>query len=133
MKNIKNIEFLFYGDKNRFLEIVFKKKYLRVHYTGNEAVNRGNICLGNTKKFDVWKDFISYIEYSKDEMLEMQYTLLQAYVYSYDKLEEAVETDQSQRLMMDLKEKVIAIRKHLRYVTKYIDGYPEMKKDFIDV
>jgi hypothetical protein len=51
--------------------------------------------------------------------------MLFAYVFASDELENAVAEKASKDSLDKNKAKVIAIRKHLRYITQYIDAYDE--------
>lgn len=75
----------------------------------------------------------SYREYSKSELIKIQYILLNSYVFSYDLLDDLIKNSESKKTLNDKKELVQVIRKELRDITSYIDSYEEMLTEFKDV
>ena len=71
--------------------------------------------------------------YSKDELIKFQNILLKAYVYSTDLLDDAIKNSESKDLLDEIKRKVIATRKLLRNIVKYIDSYEELLENYKDV
>ena len=79
------------------------------------------------------KEFIAFSSMSKDELEKNQKIILFAYVYLYDKLNEAIENSESKKTLDDIKERILRIREFLNHITKYIDDYDNLLKKYKDV
>ena len=87
-------------------------------YTENESYNQNNLNLDSTKKeFNIY-NYKSYSNFDKSSLLEMQNILLNACVFSHDVLDDALKNDESIIDLNNLKKCVIAVRTHLRYISK---------------
>lgn len=71
--------------------------------------------------------------FSKEELLDYQYIILNAYMYSYDLLENGIEKNLSKKDLENYKSIVMILRKVLRKYTDYINQYDELLKEFKDV
>ncbi|QNM84591.1 hypothetical protein H9W90_10320 [Polaribacter pectinis] len=71
-----------------------------------------------------------YEHFKKEKLLIFQNILLNAYVFSHDKLEMAVNNSESIDTLKILKERTLLIRAYLRDVTTFIDCYPEKLEEF---
>ncbi|MCL5127306.1 hypothetical protein [Algibacter sp. L4_22] len=129
MKNIVNVKFHYFASQIKHISIECKKKDYSMRPKDVGGIHIGKyVGSAHTDTFTR-----KYTEFSKQQLLGIQNILLQAYVFSHDKLEEAIEDNDSKKNLEELKEKILVIRTHLKYITKYIDDYDEMKNEFKDV
>lgn len=126
MKTIKEVDVedshLIIKHENGYLQFYPYHDYKRI-----KSSNRNSIFV---KESSVLKRNSSY---SKDELIKFQNILLKAYVYSNDLLDGAIEKSESKDLLDEYKEKVIATRKTLRNIVKYIDSYDELLENYKDI
>ena len=103
----------------------------RINYWDGNSVNPDkNIQFKNKKLNEKGSD---YSDFSKPELEELQNILLNAYVFCYDHLDKSIESSASKQDLDELKEPIKGVRFNLRAITKYIDGYEEMLKEYEDV
>jgi len=115
---------------------------IEVHFANSK------ICYWNGGEFEFYKGlkfknkelndkpkqtYLTYSKFSKPELKELQYILLNAYVFCYDTLHTAIEKSASKNDMDNLKEAIKGVRLNLRYLTNYIEDYDEMMEEYKDV
>lgn len=76
--------------------------------------------------------FKHYDSYSKHELVSIQFVMLKAYVFLNDQLDEAIVNLASKKLLDEIKSKVVITRKHLRFISNYIDSFEEMLEGYKD-
>ncbi len=126
METIKNV--IYYTNNNE-LEIHHIDGFLRIENTENN--NYKGIKIYNSKTDEA--SFMLYDLYSKAELISFQYVLLKAYVFLHDQLDNAITNSESKLQLDEIKNKVIISRKHLKYITNYIDSYPEILNEYKDI
>jgi hypothetical protein len=103
---------------SNFLEIKKKKGYLGIG-NGTDIYTKP---FDNTEKFATKKaKFLS--SFSKPELQDIKLILLDAYVYSYDLLEESILKSSSKEDLETQKKTIKEIRENLRKIANYIDSY----------
>lgn len=116
--------------------------HLEIHYSGGflkVLTERGSyyykrISLSESGSGDeAIRFFKEYSSYSKQQLEYIQKILLFAFVYASDQLDEAIKNSASKEDLDELKRHVTKTRKHLRYITNYIDSYEELLKEYKDV
>lgn len=126
MKTIKDVII-----ENKELVINHENGYL--HFYNYDDYNYFNLKVYQ----DIWnKDKVKpryKSSCSKDELIKFQNILLKAYVYSTDLLDDAIKNSESKNVLDENKRKVIATRKLLRNIVKYIDSYEELLENYKDV
>ena len=132
MNVIESVE-IFSGHSKITLEINYNEsKYLRMPYYEDKLVDVNRLCLNSSSRNPTNHNIYQvYNSFDKSEILKVQNILLNAYVFSHDKLDKALEDELSIEKLNNFKNLVIAIRTHLRYVSKYLIEYEEQKKEVI--
>lgn len=77
--------------------------------------------------------FKHYNSFSKSKMEEFQNVLLKAYVFQNDLMDKAIEEARSRNKLESIKEIILVIRKHLRYIAEYVDSYDEILDEYKEV
>jgi hypothetical protein len=126
MVHITNVEFITMLEDTTLLEIQHKKGCLRVPHTQNISYNKG-VNIEEKTKFNA-HEFQAYRNFTEEELLNFQNILLNAYVFSYDKLDNAIESKVSETSLNSLERKIRVLRAHLRYISSYLNEY-ETKLD----
>ena len=132
MNIIKKVDFALEGKKTTILEITAANNVvLEMPYTNNESYSKNHINVTTTREENNKFDFKRYNSFEKSEILKIREILLNAYVFSHDKLDDAVKEELCIDQLFKLKKLVLAVRTHLRYVSKYLIEYEEMKKEVV--
>jgi hypothetical protein len=127
MKTIKNV-IVTLGNE---LEIHHKEGFLRIE---NSPGSRYKSIKLYTSKTQLEKArFNPYSSFSKDELIGFQNILLKAYFFVDDQLEDAINKSESKKLLDEIKIIIIATRIHLRFITKYVDSYEDVLKEYKDI
>jgi len=127
MKSIKNVII----DESNELEIYHNEGYLRIENT--EAENYKGIKIYSVKDKIDSLTFKQYSSFSKENLIEFQNILLKAYVFIHDMLDESICKSESKDVLDVIRDTTLVVRKHLRYVTNYIDLYDDILKEFKDI
>lgn len=128
MKTIKNV-IVTSGNE---LEIHHIEGFLRIENHSSNS-NYKSIKLYTLKiQLDIAK-YKPYSSFSKDELIGFQNILLKAYVFVNDQLEDAINKSESKKRLDEIKTIIIATRTHLRFITKYIDSYEDVLKEYKDI
>lgn len=114
--------------KSNRIQIGYDDRYITIQNT--EDQNYKGISYSTAKNAD---SFRHYETLSKTELLRIQYILLNAYVFACDVLDESIENSESKETLDKYKNLVLVIRKHLRYMTTYIDAYEELVNEYKNV
>lgn len=121
------------SEKKTILKILYNNIYLSMPYSGIEHNDRDKLYIVHSQNFYNDNTYYSYNNWDKLKILEIQNILLNAYVLSHDELDKALEDNASINDLNKLRKHVLAVRTHLRYVSKYIIEYEknksEIKKD----
>ena len=132
MNIIKKVDFALEGKETTILEITAGNNVvLEMPYTNNESYSKNHINVTTTREENNKFDFKRYNSFEKSEILKIREILLNAYVFSHDKLDDAVKEELCIDQLFKLKKLVLAVRTHLRYVSKYLIEYEEMKKEVV--
>jgi hypothetical protein len=130
MSIIKNVNFSI--RKGRNLKILTDNICLRMPYSESEDDDWNKLVVGDNLEVNSLNfNYREFNYFDKSKLLEVQNILLNAYVFSYDKIDEALEDEASIDELNRLKNLVIAVRTHLRYVSKYLTEYEEMKQEIV--
>jgi len=77
--------------------------------------------------------FKEYSSFSKKDLIYYQNMILNSYFFLYDKMEDAVTKSESKTHLGEIKEQIITVRKHLRYITDYINSYEDILSDYKNI
>ena len=127
MKTIKNVIY----DIGKEIEIHHIDGFLRIEDSENNNY-KGLKSYPSISQKDK-ESFNHYDSYSKDELIKFQNVLLKAYVFLNDQLDDVIANSGSKKLLDEIKGTVIIIRKHLRFITNYIDSYQELLKNYKEI
>jgi hypothetical protein len=103
-------------------------------YIENRSYELCKLALNkSSRNVNNYYEFKEHNNFDKSKILEIQNILLNAYVFSHDKLDKALEDSASINDFNTLRKHVLAVRTHLRYISKYIieneKNKAEIKKD----
>jgi phosphomevalonate kinase len=130
MKAIKDVSFSSLSRVSLILH--HENGYLRI-YNNQNTDYKGLKIYKNKKDYQEIRSYQQYTAFSKEDLKEIQLIMLNAYVFVNDKLDEAVANSESKEKLDEIRTRIKVLRKHLRYITNYIDSYDEMLEDYKEV